>query len=187
LKAEGQIRELPRFVRSRGARRLSLRPPDAREYLLDAIDWIARELEGMARPQLLESAIALLREQITEGGRSESAGGSVLTRSTPVEQPVSPRSSPAQADLHELILEQMVEVEPAALNGALVSLRDLHRSLEFKDIDKDAFDAAVLRLAEQGRVSLHRDDHPGALAEEQREEGVTDGRGNYYIGIARRV
>jgi hypothetical protein len=188
LKTEGQIRELPHFVRSRAARRLSLQPPDPREYLRDAIDWIAKELKGVTHPQLLEATIALMREGSAEHAPLRDQGGPVpSTRTVPSPLPESPPLSPTPADLEGLILEQMTELEPAALNGALISLRDLRRSLEFKDIDKAAFEATVLRLAEQGRVSLHRDDHPEALTQEQRDERVRDDRGNYYVGIARRI
>src|SRR5207249_9990683 len=37
LEDEGQVRELPKFVRSTAAKRLSTRPPDPRDYLEDAL------------------------------------------------------------------------------------------------------------------------------------------------------
>jgi hypothetical protein len=188
LKAEGQVRELPHFVRSRAARRLGLQPPEPREYIQDALDWIAKELKDVTRPQLLEAAISLLQDRPSEEGRLEGEGGPASTpQAASDDRPESPRTSPPQADLEGLILDQMAEVEPAALNGALVSLRDLRRSLEFKDIDKSTFDRAVLRLADSGRVALHRHAHPDVLTEQERGEMIADGRGGYFIGIARRT
>ena len=80
----------------------------------------------------------------------------------------------------------MVEVVPAAVNGALVSLRDLRRSMDFQNVDKSTFDQAVLRLADQGKVALHRHDFPVGLSPEDRAELVTDATGDFYVGIALR-
>jgi DNA-binding HxlR family transcriptional regulator len=92
-----------------------------------------------------------------------------------------------EPDLAERILERMSHVNPAAANGALISLRDLRRSMDFQGLDKPAFDRAVLRLADQGRVALHRHDYPWSLSDEEKAEMVPDGRGGYYVGIAQRI
>ena len=65
-------------------------------------------------------------------------------------------------------------------------LRDLRRSMDFQNVDKSAFDQAVLRLADQGKVALHRHDFPAGLSTEDRAELVTDATGDFYVGIALR-
>ena len=103
---------------------------------------------------------------------------------TSVPAPVEPHSD--EESLESRILERMVEVVPAAANGALVSLRDLRRSKDFENVDKSSFDQAVLGLADQGKVALHRHDFPAGLSTEDRAELVTDATGDFYVGIALR-
>jgi hypothetical protein len=78
----------------------------------------------------------------------------------------------------------MVQIKPAAAGGALVSLRELRRSVA---VQGKNFDRAVLHLAEEGRVALHHHDYPGSLTEEERNEMVSDDRGTYYIGVSLRI
>ncbi len=101
---------------------------------------------------------------------------------TPV--PAAVESHSEEESLESRILERMVEVVPAAANGALVSLRDLWDAMQFQVPDKSSFDRAVLRLAEQGRVALHRHDLPGDLRDEERADFVPGGNGVFYVGIA---
>ena len=102
------------------------------------------------------------------------------------ESPASPGIKPhaEEESLESRILERMVEVVPAAANGALVSLRDLWDAMQVQVPDKSSFDRAVLRLAEHGRVALHRHDLPGELRDEERAELVPGGNGVFYVGIA---
>jgi hypothetical protein len=65
-----------------------------------------------------------------------------------------------------------------------VGVRDLRRHVS---LAKPQFDDLALRLAREGRVSLHRHDFPASLSPQEREELITDGQGNYYIGLALRV
>ncbi len=83
-------------------------------------------------------------------------------------------------------LERMIQLKLAAANGALLSLSELRRSLAAEIPGGTAFDQAVLRLAESGRVALRHHDHPGALSQEEREAFVRDEQGNYYIGAVLR-
>jgi hypothetical protein len=53
-------------------------------------------------------------------------------------------------------------------------------------LEKQLFDRAVLELARQGRLSLHRHDFPSSLSPAERDELVTDGAGAYYVGMALR-
>jgi len=92
-----------------------------------------------------------------------------------------------KADFGKPNLERMIQLKLAAANGALVSLRDLRRSLEAEIPDKATFDQAVLRLAESERVALHHHDYPNGLSQEEREDLVVDDQGSFYMGIALRV
>lgn len=81
------------------------------------------------------------------------------------------------------LVSLMRSIEPAADNGALVAARELRRVAQ---LDKPHFDRAVLDLARQGRVMLHRHDFAGGLSAAERDELVTDGAGTYYVGMALR-
>jgi hypothetical protein len=51
---------------------------------------------------------------------------------------------------------------------------------------KADFDQAVLNLYRDRRVYLDRHDHPMRLSDAERKDLVTDGAGNYYVGITLR-
>jgi len=91
------------------------------------------------------------------------------------------------ANLERLILERMLQLNPSAATGAPVQLSELRHALRSEIADKDIFDQAILRLAEQGRVAAHRHDYVGSLSQEERDALVFDGRGNYFIGITLRA
>lgn len=86
---------------------------------------------------------------------------------------------PAAVDLIAI----MCRIEPAAERGALVGAGDLRRH---SGLPKKAFDEAVLELSRTGLVSLHYHDYPSSLSPDERDELVTDGLGNYYVGMALR-
>ena len=81
------------------------------------------------------------------------------------------------------LVSLMRGIEPAADCGALVAARELRRATK---LDKSQFDRAVLELARQGRLMLHRHDFAGGLTSAERDELVTDGAGTYYVGMALR-
>src|SRR5690606_32765440 len=88
-------------------------------------------------------------------------------------------SLPRPVDLVAL----MKRLEPNAERGTLVTARILR---QHANIGKPEFDTLALQLARQGRLALHEHDFPFSLSPEAREELVTDGQGNYYIGLALR-
>ena len=159
---EKQISEGPPFLGGR-SKLLSANPPDPRDYLQNAVLKISEKL-------------SLPPEKITEAAREIWNQG----------QAVAPMPGFSEADLGQLILQQMTRIEPAAAAGALVSLRDLWRSMKQDVPDKASFDRAVLRLAEQGRTALHHHDFPSSLTQQERDEMVFDGR-IYYVGISLRM
>jgi hypothetical protein len=95
-------------------------------------------------------------------------------------------SNSQQNDLSEKLLARMLQVKLAAAHGELVPLSELWRSLQNEGWDKASFDRTVLGLAERYRVSLQRHNFPASLGEQERDELVADGMGNYYVGIALR-
>jgi hypothetical protein len=112
---------------------------------------------------------------------------------TPATPPVDQSASTIDDSLPALgesllarIIERMVDIDPGAANGALVRLRELRRAMDFQNIEKSTFDRAVLQLADAGKVALHRHDYPTGLSEQDRAELVTNGKGDYFVGIALR-
>jgi hypothetical protein len=92
-------------------------------------------------------------------------------------------AAPCPADSSVDLVSLMRRIEPRADRGALVGSRDLRRAA---NLEKLPFDRAVLELARQGRLSLHRHDYATSLSPAERDELVTDGAGTYYVGMALR-
>lgn len=59
-------------------------------------------------------------------------------------------------------------------------MRDLRRQLAPGKANKVAFDQAVMQAAEEGKVILHRHDHPLLLTDKERDELVKGDDGTYY-------
>ena len=114
----------------------------------------------------------------------------VMTAAREVLQP-APAAAPSThhkaADLERLILERMQQLNPSVVTGAPVQLSHLRHSLRSEIADKDIFDQAVMRLAAQGRVAVHQHDYVGSLSQEELAALVSDGRGNYFIGVTLRI
>jgi hypothetical protein len=147
-------------------------PPSPEPYLQD---WGIRLLKvveqltavGVGRDALSKATLAWLIQAGLPVGPVESS-------SVP-----SPASSIEGLDL----LMLMRQIEPGAERGALVAARELRRAA---NLDKPQFDQAVLGLARQGRLMLHRHDYANGLSSSDRDELVTDGAGAYYVGMALR-
>jgi hypothetical protein len=123
------------------------------------------------------------QEAGTDGAFSGGATPAETTSATAGEA----RSAQAPVPDAQAILDGIVRLNPGASQGAMVSVRELRRSLRETFPDKDRFDRAVLELAREGRLDLHQHDYPASLGEEQRgEELIPDNRGNYYNGIVLR-
>jgi hypothetical protein len=90
-------------------------------------------------------------------------------------------------EIDRLILKGMADVEPNVAEGAPVSLRELRRHMPTEYQSHHAFDQAVLRLAREDKIVVHRHDQPHHLLEEERDELVRDENGNFYTTIAQRV
>jgi len=132
----------------------------------------------------LQLAVARLK---TRGLTAEQ----VMTATREILQPApaSPGISPSHdgaADLERLILERMLRLKPSAATGAPVQLSQLRHALRPEIPDKDVFDRTIMRLAEQGRVAVHRHDYTSSLNQEELAALVSDGRGNYFTGVTLR-
>ncbi|MBO0724454.1 MAG: hypothetical protein J2P52_02550 [Blastocatellia bacterium] len=100
--------------------------------------------------------------------------------------PKSTTISPSRHDeveMERLILERMLRLKPSAATGAPVELSQLRHALRPEIDDKDVFDRTILQLAELGRVAVHRHDYAGSLNQEELAALVSDGRGNYFVGV----
>ncbi len=131
---------------------------------------VARLQEVSVSPDDLRRAVVQMIEGAGVSLGTWSAGGHAATPPVPATTAVD-------------LIAIMCRIEPGAERGALVGARDLRRHA---GLPKAAFDEAVLQLSRQGRVSLHRHDYPASLSPEERDELVTDGLGNYYVGVALR-
>jgi len=146
-------------------------PPIPAPYLQSIADELRRMVtllleSGVSRDDLEQAGLELLRQAglSAETGRASSRN----------QRPVS------TVDLIELIRF----IEPGADRGTLVTLPELRRAA---GISRHDFDESVLELARLGRVTLHRHDFPSNLAPAERDALVTDGHGNFYIGICLRL
>jgi hypothetical protein len=91
-----------------------------------------------------------------------------------------PQSETVSPETERLILQTITQLQPPGQTRALVSIRELRRSM---NLPRKDFDRAVLSLASQGKVALHHHDFPTSLSQAEREALVQDERGTYYVGI----
>jgi hypothetical protein len=181
---EGQIRKLPPKLGGR-SNLLGTGPVRPSDYLRPVFKNVEKafgrllprlETEGATREKVLEDATRIWHETLARMGG----------RSGPATSPSSDTEGAAVRDL-QTILDGLRQVNPGAGQGAMVSVRELRRSLRERLPDKARFDAAVLRLARERRIDLHQHDLPMSLTEQQRaEELVPDEQGRYYNGIVLR-
>jgi hypothetical protein len=132
----------------------------------------------------LQLAVARLKTRGLTAEQVMTATREIL-QSTPASPGISP-SHDGAADLERLILERMLLLKPSAATGAPVQLSQLRHALRPEIPDKDVFDRTIMRLAEQGRVAVHRHDYASSLNQEELAALVSDGRGNYFTGVTLR-
>ena len=85
------------------------------------------------------------------------------------------------------ILAAMSRLNSQASRGALVYLADLRAALARQYRDKDAFDRAVLALAEEGKVQLQSHAWPGRLSDDEKNALIPNGRGGFFDAIGLRL
>jgi len=131
----------------------------------------------------LQLAVARLKKRGLTAEDVLDAAREILRQSPPA----TPSSWRHADDLEGLILERMLQLSPSAATGAPVQLSQLRHALRPEIDDKGVFDKTIMRLAEQGRVAVHRQDYLGSLSQEELAALVADGRGNYFSGITLRA
>jgi hypothetical protein len=187
LLAERRVYVWPKHGKTK--ERVGLTPPDAQDYLDDlkkplktlqtAVNKLVTQLAGagVAQGQVLDAVRRLLDEEL---GLPATASTAAVTQA---QTPTPPMN---EAELERLIVERIKLIEPAAVTGALVSLRDLRGSLADLLPGKEEFDRALLRLARAYRVDLQRHNFPASLGDAERQALVADEFGNFYIGVSLR-
>jgi hypothetical protein len=152
---------------------LGTRPASPEPYLSDVAAQLAKIV-----PQLLAANIARddLRRHLVQVIEAAGIPFAATVGSAQIPRTEAPS---AGVDLITLIRR----LEPGADRGALVGARDLRRAAQ---LEKTVFDNAVLDLARQGRLSLHRHDYPSSLSQMERDDLITDGNGTFFIGVALR-
>ena len=85
-------------------------------------------------------------------------------------------------DLEERIQRALLDAQPKAREGAVVSLPDVRARLS-PPISKSEFDQTVLQLARDNVLSLHEFRGYLEIADSERDQLVYDGNGNYYGGV----
>jgi hypothetical protein len=149
--------------------RYSLTPPEPGPYLGKAVQ------EIIAVQRLLAPFHVSLEAIHDAMGRE--LGLEPETKTSIRERPQGETVSP---ETERLILETITRLQPPGQKRALVSIRELRRSM---NLAKKDFDRAVLCLASQGKVALHHHDFPTSLSQAERDALVQDERGTYYVGI----
>ena len=156
-------------------------PPSPEPYLRELGVQLAKVVAQLMAANVSGKELRRALVQLVEAtGVPFGAGGTAHDGGSPQTEHDGESPQPeAGTDLVSL----MRRIEPAADNGALVPARELRRVAK---LDKSHFDRAVLELARQGRLMLHRHDFAGGLSDSERDELVTDGAGTYYVGMALR-
>lgn len=184
----GRVFEWPKSG-TKGIVRYSDRPVDARQFLDESKAFETAKDKFLG--ELRKLAGALSKSGLTEAEVRRSAF-SILTgeaREPVARTPNLARKEevPYSPELATFILDRMIDEEPAAANGAPVSIRNLRRAAAFQIPAKQVFDDTLRGMAAEGVLCLHWHDFPGGLSDFEREELVPDGRGGYYIAVSRRA
>jgi hypothetical protein len=174
LVEEGKVFKHPKLGRTE---RLGLHPPDPKPYLekvMAQFEAVCAKLAtaGVSRADVAKAVL----ERAGEPARVKRPSEPEVTVGA-IQPPAPTATSPAA--LGDRIFVKMIEIEPRARTGALVSLRNVRRAMS---IGKEDFDAAVIDLANRGRIMLHQHDFPGGLTEQERAELVDDRKGHLYVG-----
>ena len=168
---EGQVLKHPLMPRKR-AFRFGVNPPDPAPYL------------GKVKKEFYAVCDKLKKAGISPEHVFRSAGKVLLPRALTQDIGDKERKSILESgqhqDAHKLILDKIIDIEPAARQQALVSIRALRAAM---DLPAEVFDRAILDLADQGKIWLHRHAYP---AQAKKAEVVTDNHGNYYMGVVLR-
>ena len=149
--------------------RYGLQPPEPGPYL-------GKAMQEITALQRLLAPFRISLEAIY-GALGRELG---LARETGEPSKEPPKGEIVLPDAEPLLLRAITRLQPFGQRRALVSIRELRRSM---GLAKSVFDRVVLSLALQGKVALHHHDFPSSLSPEERDELVRDEQGTYYVGI----
>lgn len=162
-----QVYEYPKYGKVKT--KYGLKPPEPEPYLGKAI----QEIHAVQR--------LLAPYRVSMGAIHAALGRELgLRGDTQVPPRDRPQAEETCREAEALILEGITRLQPPGQRRALVSIRELRRSV---GLAKSDFDRVVLSLAVKGNVALHHHDFPSSLSPEEREELVRDEQGTYYVGI----
>lgn len=178
LRKEKRIFQFP-AVKGTGTR-LSATPPDANDYLCVHFEQLLKKLQPLSKA-FDEAGVKSKEEFYEQADRLWSELLPIKVQRPDRREKISP------VDADKLILEGMIQIESAARNGALVSLTKLRKLLRDHFPEKTDFDRAILQFCRSKDAALHRHDHVSSLIQEDKDNLVTDGLENYFIGIALRI
>lgn len=129
---------------------------------------------GQSEIELYEMALSELR---IKASRTEPTVVSASSRLS--EQSATNVNSVNGDDRKRRILESLHSVNPRVDEGELVLIRELRRQTELNDIAKLEFDRLMLEMFRDRQIVLSRQ-WSGNVPDADREELVTDGKGNFY-------
>jgi hypothetical protein len=162
--------------------RYSLTPLDARQFLAGPLEKLLETLAAQLGPAGVSRAeVAATASQLCLSWEPAAVELYVAGQSSDAATPTAEQL--LDQALLQTIYDRITMVEPAAPIGALVSVRELRRALDFQNLSKTEFDRALLALADSQRVLLHAHDFPGSLSPADRAAMVEDEQGHVYIGV----
>ena len=163
LLASDRVFKVP-SVSGTGAK-YAVRAPDPRPYLSAALGEFEKVCQKLGKSGVPREHVArALAEAVGVG-----------------DLPQPPSALSEAGGLGDEVVRMMIEINPRAATGALVSLRELRSRM---GLAKEPFDEAVLAMADVGRIELHPHTLPGSLSEEDRSYLVDDRRGGLFVGAA---
>ncbi len=149
-------------------------PPSPEPYLKNIREQLTTVVKQLQSAFVLQADLRRAAVQMLEAsGISFGAGSSAATEAASVRVAET-------VDFVKLIHS----VEPGADRGALVPARVLRAAAK---MPKATFDSLALQFAREGKIVLHEHDFAASLSQEARDELVSDGQGNFYVGMALRA
>lgn len=198
------IKKLPPYIGGR-ANPLSLQPPRSLDYVRRALEKVGAKL-GVSYAELLKDAAEMARDYAEELSTPTAVTAAECSEVTPSIDPpsigddqhftgeVAAAAAPATGmatatavrsaldpsiDLDTRLIQGALEINPRVAHGDMVLVAELRGRFDFQ-ADKDEFDKALLRLAGQRRIALHRFDRPWLISETERDQLVRDDEGHFY-------